>query len=218
MRPRPSPEGKECQRVREDVAVFESETSSTKIRVPIRWNGLGWEVLGGANVIPRVNEGSIADLVIDLPDLESDEDRKYWTRPQRVELLVEESRVLAEIHRPPSPPKEYEAQFGKYIDAHAGGQIGVWVMLLEPLILEFTPGSPGHLLPCTCRIEGPNPEEEIESLNLAMTRISEQFEPHRKTHTGNVFDRVWVPTKRRWKSLGELRTAAKATLVTPKLD
>ncbi|MBC8751519.1 MULTISPECIES: hypothetical protein [Paraburkholderia] len=52
-------------------------------------------------------------------------------------------------------------------------------------------------------------EEPLDSLNHAFTRLSEKFEPWRKSHTGNVYDRVLYQEKSgRWYPLNVLRDAA----------
>jgi hypothetical protein len=46
----------------------------------------------------------------------------------------------------------------------------------------------------------------VESLNQAFTRLSEVFEPWRKAHTGNIYERVlYEKPNGHWGPLGELR-------------
>jgi hypothetical protein len=47
---------------------------------------------------------------------------------------------------------------------------------------------------------------EASSVNHAYTLLSEKFEKHRKTHTGNVFDQVYGQNKnQKWVQLREFR-------------
>ena len=49
----------------------------------------------------------------------------------------------------------------------------------------------------------------LESLNQAFTRLSEIYEPWRKSHTGNIYNRVFYQEKNgQWYPLSVLRNAA----------
>ena len=48
-----------------------------------------------------------------------------------------------------------------------------------------------------------------ESLNPAFTMLSESYEPWRKSHTGNIYDRIYYQEKNgKWYPLNVLRNAA----------
>jgi len=52
-------------------------------------------------------------------------------------------------------------------------------------------------------------KEPLESLNYAFTRLSEKYEPWRKSHTGNIYERFLYKEKNgRWYPLDVLRNAA----------
>jgi len=60
-------------------------------------------------------------------------------------------------------------------------------------------------------VELPNTHElqPVPSLNQAFTRLSEVFEPWRKAHTGNIYERVFYrATDGHWAPLKELRDCA----------
>lgn len=62
----------------------------------------------------------------------------------------------------------------------------------------------GELEKCTCYI--PALKSEVDSVNTAATNISEAYEPHRKTHTKDVFRDVYFQDKSgKWKSLEKRR-------------
>jgi len=55
-------------------------------------------------------------------------------------------------------------------------------------------------------------DEEVDSLNYAFTLLSIQFEPWRKSHTGNIYERVFYQEESgTWYPLNVLRNAAIAT-------
>ncbi len=48
-------------------------------------------------------------------------------------------------------------------------------------------------------------------MNIALTRLSEQYEPWRKAHTGNVYDRViYKESNGRWYPLNVMRNSISA--------
>jgi len=50
---------------------------------------------------------------------------------------------------------------------------------------------------------------EAESLNHVFTLISETYETKRRSHSGNVFERVYAQDERsNWQSLDQLRVEA----------
>src|SRR5690606_35504250 len=63
--------------------------------------------------------------------------------------------------------------------------------LLEPLPLAFHGTKVAELGSCHCRLEGVEVDEPIVSINHAYTRLSERFESRRRSHSGNVFKKVF---------------------------
>lgn len=84
------------------------------------------------------------------------------------------------------------------------------IILEEPLRISFQRKKEGQLLPCKCTVPSLPNARKPSSVNEAYTVISEKFEPHRRSHTGNVFNCVYYqPSPGRWQPLGELRDAIK---------
>ncbi len=55
-------------------------------------------------------------------------------------------------------------------------------------------------------------KDTVESLNHAFTLLSEKYEPWRKSHTGNIYDRIlYKEMNEKWYPLNMLRNAAIAT-------
>lgn len=81
------------------------------------------------------------------------------------------------------------------LDAVPAGHEGLLELRLdEPLWVERKGLKNYRLRPCSCFVPAlPNPEKDSgrdRSLNHALTRLSEAFELHRISHTGNAFTRV----------------------------
>jgi hypothetical protein len=76
-----------------------------------------------------------------------------------------------------------------------------------PLMLQVRGDQEARLSPCSCTI--PSLNRTADSLNHAFTLISEAFETKRRSHSGNVFERVYTQvTAGKWQSLDELRVVA----------
>jgi hypothetical protein len=75
--------------------------------------------------------------------------------------------------------------------------------LISDVSLSLTPGKKAGLAGGKCRI--PSLGIEVESINEALTRISQFFEPNRKSFGGNVFLKVFVERNSRMVALDDLR-------------
>lgn len=75
----------------------------------------------------------------------------------------------------------------------------------QPLRIKLRGSKKGELEPCLCEIPSLD-DLEATSINHAYTLISENFEMHRRSHTANVFDKVYFSdTNGIWKPLEVLR-------------
>jgi hypothetical protein len=81
----------------------------------------------------------------------------------------------------------------------------VEIYLEQPLRIKLRGTKKGELEPCLCKIPSLT-DLEATSINHAYTLISEKFEMHRKSHTANVFDKVYFfDSNGIWKPLEVLR-------------
>jgi hypothetical protein len=79
------------------------------------------------------------------------------------------------------------------------------IILEEPLELTFRGTKKPVLKDCRCTL--PSLKAKARSLNEAYTKLSEKYEPHRRGHGGNVFQKVFYlpPGQHNWQPLDELR-------------
>ena len=83
--------------------------------------------------------------------------------------------------------------------------------LETPLMLQVRGDQEARLSPCSCTI--PSLNTTADSLNHAFTLISVAFETKRRSHSGNVFERVHTQAAAgKWQPLDEIRIAAIAKL------
>lgn len=89
---------------------------------------------------------------------------------------------------------------------------GLWtpIILRESLILHLRGTKAGELFGCKCYL--PALEVEAGSLNEAYTQLSTAYETRRRSHTGNVFDKVYFLNGKAqcWQPLDVRRTMIEA--------
>lgn len=86
-------------------------------------------------------------------------------------------------------------------------------LLQEPLEMRFRGTKRAVLAPCSCAVpalDGVDAPLMAESLNHAYTKLSERFEPYRRSHTGNAFQLVFylgvgADREHSWEPLETLR-------------
>lgn len=84
-------------------------------------------------------------------------------------------------------------------------------VLREPLSIRWRGSKLGSLEPAKCEIPV-LPRKRAESVNHAYRLVSEAFEPHRRSHTANVFQEVFYQAGSRWLPLEVLRRNAESDL------
>jgi hypothetical protein len=208
---------------------------STKvIRVPVKLVDSGWELLyGGAG---KVKNGAVGELHLDQMYFTDKKFLKALTFKRQVAVLKvgTELRVALTVKpdldamlRPhllarDATPHRHTTKLSvatRFVSIHLGGPTvaqqkkakdkevvhgGLFLMLegMEPRAIESgmvkLPAAPGL--------------EPVDSLNYAFTRLSEVFEPWRKSHTGSIYERVfYLEVDGYWYPLKDLRDRALAT-------
>jgi hypothetical protein len=144
--------------------------------------------------------------------------RSILTGKIRTEILPRDTLLLAVMYpirasdsdpsRVVSPDLLYRAydprQHGERIYSTDG--ILVPLIIREPLLLELRGGVKDARLEF-CRCEIPALNIEARSVNHAYSLISLAYEPHRISHSGNVFNKIYFLNgqTRTWEKLDELR-------------
>jgi len=180
-----------------------------KISLPVQFLDGELTYLGGLP-LPRIRERAVLDLVVPARDL-LDRDFAALLLDTRVVNLLPANTVLFASVRADSIPSDLQPHAHPTsphasLDPTVGaGLAWVAIRLDTPLPLRVGGGTHPELLDCTCTIPALS-DREARSVNHAYTLISEAFEPRRRSHTGNVFQRVYLPeAELSWISLGRLR-------------
>jgi len=181
------------------------------LRISVRFDGAGFVLLNG-NPLPELTEGCIAELVLAPECIRNAKLRASLTGQKGVLLLKEGSRVLCGVSSSmiedifdeglnPSGPVPIHTPY-KFVE----------VSLNADLWLQVRGDQEARLSSCPCKIIALN--KEAESVNQAFTLISETYETKRRSHSGNVFERVYAQNERgKWQSLDEHRLSAIQKLI-----
>lgn len=204
------------------------------IRIPVKLVDGEWEYFYGGNL--PVNDGAVGDLVVDRSAIK---DKKFLAKLRRGgkykildagtplmvaltvrsnpdigdklrEHLIPNERLELDMityHRIPRSADTRFVQitvagptdFQRRLDPKETG--GVWLHV-EGLI-------PKGVISSTIDLPSGVSDKPADSLNHAFTLLSERYEPWRKSHTGNIYDRMFYQEKNgRWYPLRVLREAA----------
>lgn len=144
---------------------------------------------------PKVNAETVVDIVIPVPALADASEREALLRREQIPLLPAPSRLMIRVNRsrlpssPPSPLHPIDNAFPKP---------GVFasVTALGPVTLCRQAGRHSFLAAVDCEI--PALRRKAVSLNEAYRRVSEVFEPTRRSHGGNVFLNVYYLDEGVW--------------------
>ena len=208
------------------------------IRIPVRLVDGQWEYFYGGGV--PVTNGAVGDLIVDRGSIQDKEFLVRICRTSKHKILDKGTQLLVALTiRDISPLSEAERKLFHptganapklghahyftprsgytrfvsiwidkptkdqlYVDSNAQGGVWLDVQGLEP---KGVTSSSVRLPECI----SPTP---ADSLNHAFTLLSERLEPWRKSHTGNIYDRMlYQEVNGKWYPLDILRNAAVAT-------
>lgn len=208
---------------------FFDEDWSAKVTLPMKRVGDRWEFFYGGDV--PVKDGAIADLTVNTCDLTDDKFRQRVTQEALVRILPEGAELCVALSDrsensrrrlgnwpdkypvalPPGttrieriwlgPPKKKKPEPQTKLEGVPeadDSQGGLWLKVKGLARCELH-GSTVKLP------EGFDPVTAV-SLNHAFTKLSECYEAHRLSHTGNVYERIFYQDRNGlWYPLDDLR-------------
>lgn len=172
--------------------------------------------------LPNLPDGTRCDLIVPLYAIEDKAFLAQLEASHVEDLLPQDANILAAVSSAQMPGHLTNRALSlKEVCQHAGRRstervswdlttqypdsVFVQVVLKEPLRLELRGTKHGRLLPVRCAIPALEGKEAI-SLNHAYRLISEEFEPKRISHAGNVFHKmVYLDHQGCFSSLDQLR-------------
>lgn len=177
------------------------DSLSKTVKIPVRIvNGKVNYYYGGE--LPSIKSGAIGDLVIKEYDVEDNNFLLVSQYEERIEILKQNTILMFAVNINSIPEKLW-SHVNQLETRDHKNYLFVKAKLLTPLELLIRGSKKFNLLEADCYITCL--EKEASSLNNALTIISQEFEPERKSHTGNVFDKCYYQNGQQWNPLEDLR-------------
>lgn len=177
------------------------------VRIPVKVvNGEMKFFYGGD--LPKLKEGTIGDLIVPSYAI-SDKRQLELLQMEKSEVFLPKGSALMvhiQLENLTDISKELRQFFidSSEIDQLVGGYF-IPVVLETPLEITLRGTKNAELSECKCRIPALL-DTTSKSVNHAYSIISQNFEKHRISHTGNVFDKVYFEDiHKKWRKLRVLR-------------
>ena len=183
--------------------MFVPDSTKKRIRIQVQFIP-GSIIRSDGAPLPRVRDGTFADLVLPASALADEGERQKLETESLKELLP--SGVSVFVGLSPGMMKEKPDGLIEADKIKTGyGYLFAEARLQEPLKLRLRGDKESVLESCNCDI--PLLHAKARSLNHAFTLLSTKFETKRISHTGNVFARVYFFSEKskEWRPLDELR-------------
>lgn len=208
----------------------------TPTRIPVRLVDGSWEFFYGGAV--PVRDGTIGELIIAKESIFDPKFLRSLRKRSEYRVLDEgtELMVALSVRDGQSVP---ESLMKLLREIQPGELSNEYFWVPRPNCTRFAPivvGPPGSSFArqrpakpggVWLQLEGMQPKgvvvssvelpkeitsDSFDSFNHAFTKLSEVFEPWRRSHTGNIYTRVlYRESNRKWYPLERLRSAAEAT-------
>jgi hypothetical protein len=153
------------------------------VRLLVRFEDGLWRLSNG-EPLPKLKEDTLAELIVPVYELVKQEDRDRWTAEHRRVMYPKGTSLWAKVSGKGGVPRKANGCAQRIIWPCGLGSV-VEIRLTADLQLLLRPGKMALLEPCACAI--PVLDATAASLNEAYTRISQKYEPHRRSHTGSAF-------------------------------
>jgi len=170
----------------------------------------------GDGGMPEMREGTVAELIVPVHAFKDSRLLNEFSEEKKKLILDKGTRLLVQIavRRENSINKHFLQYFEHTRETlHPLKDIRgltdpefVEIELLDDLILTLRGTKKAILNRCDCRIPILD-NLRAYSLNHAYTLISQEFEKHRISHSGNVFKDIYYNDKDMWLPIANLRDA-----------
>ncbi len=184
--------------------LYSSEDRTVNIPIKIV-NGHVKYYYGGD--LPEILDGAIGELILPEHSIKEPSFISMSNTELETEILPCGSIIMVEVNN--KVPQEKRLHLEEIKTLISTSRCFVRVELLDPLYLLYRGTKKSKLMPVKCNI--PCLDEKTGSLNSAYTIISEQFEPQRVSHTGNVFSKCYYKGNNDlWHPLDAIRETEEA--------
>lgn len=175
--------------------------SVSKVRLPVLFQGT--DILqSDGTPLPRIKNQARGILIINPADIEDELLSEAFGEERMVTIRNKDQSLFAQVRS--EPIAELYTQF-RITEWAAGSSANfVEMKLTQPLVLRISLAGLGKLENCPCRVSA-FPDRIFDSVNEAYTTISQEFEPTRRSHAGNVFKKVYCRFNGRLRPLEVVR-------------
>lgn len=183
------------------VSLFLDKDAKT-VKIPVRIvNGQVKYFYGGD--LPKIKNDVIGELILPEYGISDHLFLNISQKEYEREILPEGSIVMVAVNSNNVPDKYREFTEDIITSDLQYNRVFVRVEITEPLRLLCRGSKKAILMETKCKIL--SLDREASSINNAYTIISEQFEPERRSHTGNVFSKCYWENDSKWFPLEILR-------------
>lgn len=190
--------------------------SQKLLRIPVFVEDGDFVLASDRLPLPRFDEGAFCEILIDSIYLRDQSRLSGSENDREAPFLPRGSRLLAQVNA-----KLVPAELRRFLHDHEIENCAlVEFTLLGDLNLRIRARRDATLMDVMCAspfLEGRENPPVAKSVNHLYTLISTHFEPHRKSHSGNVFNKVfywseragnWLPLRHRRDEIRRGRTIA----------
>jgi hypothetical protein len=157
------------------------------IKIPVRVNNGKLEFFYGGK-LPKLSDGTIGDLIVPSYALKDERKVKLLDREIEIKLMPAGTILMARMDPKGDDHKKKGIQY-KLTYPNNIKDAFIEFRLEGALFINLRSTKKGALRDCECSI--PALEKKANSVNHAYTMISEHFETHRRSHSGNVFEKIF---------------------------
>lgn len=173
------------------------------VKIPIKVVDNEFKFFYGGE-LPKILDGAIGEIILPAYAIKNDYRVDKIGQRTRRQFLPKNTTLLVKIS---SKSNSYNSGFLKKMKVFPPtDELFAIIQLLSDLEIELRGTKKPELCKCPCFIQA-LPETKARSLNHAYTLLSEKFETHRMSHTGNIFEQIYVQNKsNEWVQIEELRS------------
>lgn len=159
------------------------------IKIPIIINKGEVKFLYGGEM-PEIDEGTVGDLILPEYSIKNKDMVKKLQENYIVELMGASAKLLLSVYDKFLPTDKKNLVLNITNAYPPLDQKFIEVFLEEPLRLQFRGSKQATLLDVKCKIPTLN-NKEATSINNAYMLMSQELEPSRRSHSGNMFDKCY---------------------------
>jgi hypothetical protein len=160
--------------------------------------------------MPKLREGAVMDLITEEAAFLDRSELERFNKDDIREILPTGTEMYAVIARDDQKFHKVAEKIAAF-PPPGGATVLIPFKLAGPLRLHLRGTRKAELMSCLCDL-GIEGDEFPTSVNQAYSRLSEKYETWRRSHTGNVFTKVYfrVPGINAARPLEDLRIACEA--------